>query len=338
MRPIPMVRANSVVPFVNFLEKAGAPAEGLLGDVGLSSRIIEDPELLLPLFMCLSFFERVARKEKLTDFGLVVGRLTRFDQLGAFARLVRGAQTLYEALNRLIGAMTLYNSGERVWLECEGERALFCHAFNFSDVPGQRQAEQFAVAMMIEAIRAVLGPRWMPDEVRLARAEEPNRRRHETMLGMPVVCGGDSHAVIFPRALFAARPKTFRPAVIGHEDDYELLRATAPAADFAGSLRQTINALLLDGYPDINHTADAVGLSARTLQRRLADEGESYHHLVDTVRFDVGLRLLSDSETRLIDIAAELGYADQANFTRAFRRWTGMSPRAFRRAQSLYPG
>jgi AraC-like DNA-binding protein len=335
MRPIPLVRASAVVPFVNFLERAGAPAECLLEDVGLSPRILENPESLLPLSLCLSFFAHLARKEKLADVGLVVGRCTRFDQLGAFARLFRGAQTLHEALNRVICAIALYNSGERIWLQYDGERALFCHTYNFSGVSGQRQGELFAVAMMIEAIRAVQGPRWMPDEVRLPQAEEPNRNRYETMLGVPVVCEGRSQAVVFARALLAARPVTCRPSPNGYEADEQFLRETAPAEDFAGSVRQTVGALLCDGYPDIHRTAEAVGLSARTLQRRLAKAGESYHHSIESVRLDTSIRLLRDSDTRLIDIAAELGYADQANFTRAFRRWTGMGPRAFRRAGNV---
>jgi AraC-like DNA-binding protein len=334
-----MLRASAVVPFVDFLETAGAPAERLLEDVRLSPRVLENPESLLPLFQCLSFGEHLARKLKLADVGLVVGQRTRFDQLGALARIFRGAQTLHEALNRFIGAITLYNSGERMWLECDGERVLFCHRYNFSGVPGQRQGELFALAMMIEAVRAVLGPRWIPDEVRLPQTEEPNRMRDETMLGVPVVCEDRrSHAIVFARALLAARPMTCRPAPNGPEDGYELLRATAPAEDFAGSVRQTIETLLRDGYPDIRQTAEAVGLSARTLQRRLAETGESYHHLVDSVRLDAGIKLLGDGDTRLVDIAAELGYENQANFTRAFRRLTGMPPRAFRRAQSFSPG
>ncbi len=93
-------------------------------------------------------------------------------------------------------------------------------------------------------------------------------------------------------------------------------------------MRQAIGGLICDGYPTIHVTAEAVGLSVRTLQRRLADEGESYHHLADAVRLEAGLRLLRDTDAKLIDIAWELGYADPANFSRAFRRWTGMSPRA----------
>ena len=225
---------------------------------------MEDPERLLPLHGCLAFFEHIARTEKLADLGLTVGLQTRFDQLGAFADMVRGASTLHEALNRLIGAIALFNSGERVWLDYQGERALFCHAYTVSDAPGRRHGELYATAMMIAAIRAVLGPRWMPNGVRLSRAEEPNRKRYETILGVPVVCEGQSQAIEFARALLAARPMPCHPAPIGHEADYDFLRATAPAEDFAGCVRQTIGTLLCDGYPDIQRTAEAVGVSVRS--------------------------------------------------------------------------
>jgi len=322
------------VPFAEFLETVGAPAGRLLEDVGLSPCVVEDPERLLPLHGCLAFFEHIARTEKLADLGLTVGLQTRFDQLGAFADMVRGANTLHEALNRLIGAIALFNSGERVWLDYQGERALFCHAYDRFDAPGRRHGELYATAMMIAAIRAVLGPQWMPNGVRLSRAEEPNRKRYATILGVPVVCEGQSQAIEFARALLAARPMPCHPAPIGHEADNDFLRATAPAEDFAGCVRQTIGTRLCGGYPDIQRTAQAVGLSVRTLQRRLARADESYHRLVDSVRFETGITLLRDENVRLIDIAGELGYTDQANFTRAFRRWTGMGPRAYRHAQT----
>jgi AraC-like DNA-binding protein len=329
-----LVRANVIVPFVEFLETAGAPAERLLEGAALSPCVLENSERLLPLYCCLAFLELIARTEKLADLGLVVGLQTRFDQLGAFAHMVRGAATLHEALNRLIGAIALFNSGERVWLDYRGERALFCHKYTFPDTPGRRHGALYATAMMIAAIRSVLGPQWMPDGVRLSLADEPNRKRCETILGVPVVCEGRSQAVVFARALLAMRPMPCRPSPIGHEADYDFLRATAPAEDFAGCLRQTIGTLLCDGYPDIQRTAETVGVSVRSLQRRLARAGESYQHLVDSVRFETGITLLRDENVRFVDIAAELGYADQANFTRAFRRWTGMAPRAFRRAQT----
>jgi AraC-like DNA-binding protein len=332
-----MVRANAIVPFVEFLETAGAPAERLLEGAALSPGVLENPERLLPLYSCLAFLDLIARTEKLADLGLVVGMRTRFDQLGAFADMVRGASTLHEALNRLIGAIALFNSGERLWLDYQGERAQFCHTYTFSDAAGQRHGELYATVMMIAAIRAVLGPQWMPDGVRLSRANEPNRKRYETILGVPVVCEGRSQAVVFARALLASRPMPCRPSPIGYEAAYDFLSQSAPAKDFAGCVRQTIGGLICDGYPSIDATAEAIGLSVRTLQRRLSKAGESYQHLADAVRLDTGMRMLRDTDAKLIDIAWELGYADPANFTRAFHRWTGMSPRAFRRAQSLSP-
>ena len=69
-----------------------------------------------------------------------------------------------------------------------------------------------------------------------------------------------------------------------------------------------------------------VGMSVRTLQRRLAETGVSYSDLVDEVRLASALTLIDDRSIRLSDVARRLGYADAANFDRAFRRWTGFSP------------
>jgi AraC-like DNA-binding protein len=69
-----------------------------------------------------------------------------------------------------------------------------------------------------------------------------------------------------------------------------------------------------------------VGMSVRTLQRRLAEMGVSYSDLVDEVRLASALTLIDDRSIKLSEIARKLGYADAANFDRAFKRWTGLSP------------
>lgn len=99
--------------------------------------------------------------------------------------------------------------------------------------------------------------------------------------------------------------------------------------DFATSLR-----LLLTGYLDEGLTmtdcADLVGMSDRTLQRRLAQHETTFNELLDQARFDSAKQLLQDKSISLSDIGYELGYANPANFTRAFRRWAGVSPRQHR--------
>ena len=108
-----------------------------------------------------------------------------------------------------------------------------------------------------------------------------------------------------------------------------------PELDFVGSIRQTIYFLLELGELNLPSLAEVAGTSSRSLKRRLAASGLGFGRLVDEARFQAASRLLRDPTVRIIDVSAELGYTDSANFTRAFRRWAGVSPLAFRRAAQL---
>ena len=100
--------------------------------------------------------------------------------------------------------------------------------------------------------------------------------------------------------------------------------------DFVGSIRQAIETLSCRDYPDVRMTADFVGISVRTLQRRLAAGGASHDLLVAQARFTTALAVLEQTDAKILDLALDLGYSDHANFTRAFRRWAGCSPREYR--------
>jgi AraC-like DNA-binding protein len=97
------------------------------------------------------------------------------------------------------------------------------------------------------------------------------------------------------------------------------------------SVREAIAFLMVRGYPHVDRTALHIGCSARTLQRHLAEEGQSYRRLVDDIRFDEARRRLRTGRDRISEIAVSLGYADSGSFTRAFRRWAGVAPRVYRR-------
>jgi len=100
-----------------------------------------------------------------------------------------------------------------------------------------------------------------------------------------------------------------------------------------GPIREAIARRLAHGHPAIRDVASTVGLNVRTLQRRLAKAGVIYSQLVDEVRLRTAIRLLEDRDLKLAKIASALGYSDPAHFTRAFVRWTGMTPRAHRRGK-----
>lgn len=96
------------------------------------------------------------------------------------------------------------------------------------------------------------------------------------------------------------------------------------------SVRQLVEQLARDGHADVSTAARACGMSVRTFQRRLAAIGLSYSRLVLEARIALSKRWLRERHRSITDIAHSLGYGDSANFTRAFRRLNGLSPRAYR--------
>jgi AraC-like DNA-binding protein len=99
-------------------------------------------------------------------------------------------------------------------------------------------------------------------------------------------------------------------------------------------VQQIVARVLRDGCPDIHSVATMLGLSVRTLQRRLSEEGATYARVVERARFAVAQRMLADPACKVIEVALDLGYSDQAHFARAFVRWTGLTPGDFRRLRA----
>ncbi len=110
--------------------------------------------------------------------------------------------------------------------------------------------------------------------------------------------------------------------------------AHVPAATrenaLVGSVRSIVTGLLVAGYPDLPTVVRKAGIPARTLQRRLAEAGLTYSDLVMEIRISRARELLGDRSRPIDEIASTLGYSDAANFTRAFKNHTGMTPTQYR--------
>ncbi len=97
-----------------------------------------------------------------------------------------------------------------------------------------------------------------------------------------------------------------------------------------GQLGIVVIRLLATGYPKLERVAGEVGITRRTLQRRLATAGTSYSNLVNEARYQLAAELLEDRSVPISSIAKAVGFANHSGFSRAFHRWTGMTPRQYR--------
>lgn len=334
MKAIPLIRVNTILPFVNFLNRIGTPTESLLKQAKLPTLSLDDAETLIPRYQVFGFLERSSCQEGIENLGLLVGQQISVGNLGAFGRLVCQSLTLYDAFSTIVRIYPSFNSGERYWFTQRGEQAWFCQQYVNLLNTNPHHAVHYSLMLMMDLIQMAAGKGWHPQEIYLQSCHTRGLADIELLSEAQIYGGVGFTGITFPRSLLSLplQPR-LNLSQQQRQQNYALLQSSAPELDFFSSLKQAIATLLRDGYPDIHLVSQITGTSLRTLQRRLAEEGLTYSRLVEQVRFNTAIRLLQDPSLKLLNIAIELGYSDAAHFTRAFKRWTGISPREFRQTK-----
>ncbi len=293
----------------------------------LSPRAIEKPETLVPFVAVTRLLEHAARDQGIDDLGIRLPATVA--QLGTFGRLISQSLTLRDALETAYRSWGDYNSGVRTWLGRRGDRVRLHHQFLHGDA---RDWGQYAVAALMTYVRflaAVAGPHWRPLAVGLPLRGLPGLRAVPLLADARIDFGQPWMSVTFAADVLG-RPLPRFPG--GHTSSPDTAwNGSRPAGDVAGAVEQIVTTMLGDGHPDIRLVAEAVGMSPRTLQRRLQGEGLTFARVVAKARLAEARRLLGDPARKVIDVAFDLGYSDHAHFTRAFERWMGIPPREFRR-------
>ena len=330
---LPFVRVNAIAPFVGFLDGIGAPVERLLGQARIPGSLLHEPEALVPIWAGYRFCELAARHERLQDIGVIVGQRASSFDLGRYGATLRQTATVFDYLRvgvRLIGECS---SGTRMWLSGEG-RSIRLHQYVMGPPSlGRCIADLYTLVLTINTLRRFVGQTWDPGEVRLLAGDERLLGDSDVFGGAALAVGQRYSSFTVPRALMKLPVSSPSSGTAAAGDGATAAGRPMPM-DFRTSAEELIVGLLGDGYPGIQVAAEAAGMSSRTMQRRLAEAGVTYKGLVSSSRLRLAKAWLAESAMPVSEIATRLGYNAAANFTRAFRRDTGVSPAAYRRALS----
>lgn len=330
-RSISLVRVNVIFPFISYLDRFAIPKQQILQAARIPVSTLNNPENLVPLALVCQFIESIARCAGKETLGIEVGLNTSLGQLGAFGRLIRHSFTLYELLRTAEKLVPLYCSGDNLRICCQEDKAwLYYYSFRSNNYFSQHEIH-YLMMHCLNSIRLVADRDWQPSEICLMSRE--NSFWHEIQLfsNTHFQFNHPKIAISFPKA-YLSRPIHYCSGYdrFNQLQDINILQLTSPALEFPVATQQVLKFLLPQGYPVIELVAEIAGMNVRSFQRRLAENGLSYSRLVEKVRFDEAINNLQDSEMKINEIALELGYRDPANFTRAFKRWTGISPQDFR--------
>lgn len=265
-------------------------------------------------------------------FGMRIHRLFNPTSLNAIALTSQASVTLGAALNNLIRFFPIATTQVRIEpRQSEGGLALALRALGEPHVQHVEAVIGYICRLLNQLDHDNLG---FLKCVTLNRSDADELEQCSRLLGCPVMAGGEGWSLIvdeqlLPRPLASADAFLLPRFVEAMED----LLANMPSNDLVEQVKRRIQVLLGSGDMSEERVAVPMNISPRHLRRKLSMEGTSYEQLVDEVRKEGAIRMISQGQLSLTSIAYELGFLDPSSFTRAFRRWTGMSPTAFRTLQ-----
>jgi len=325
---IRFARVAVVQPFVAYLESIGVPTDKYLLQVGLTQAMLDDPDNPIPTSLVFEFLNAACQAEGIDDIGLLAGRATSLQMMDEFGNRLLTSKSIGDYLKLGCRLIKNISSGDECWLAEGDEEMRFCHSISALNEQDRIQNYLYTSLVTINTIRQATKETWCPAEITIPGMGSDTAARLAAVLpGTTVIREGSYASFLIPRNL-VARPMPAKGEQVP-DGGLHFLTLQLPN-DFVTSIVQLIETLIIAGNPDVHTAASAAGLSLRILQRRLADSGTNYSALVASTRIDMAKRWIQDGNHSLADTASALGYTNQANFSRAFRSVTGLSPRAYR--------
>ncbi|MBJ6136256.1 AraC family transcriptional regulator [Marinobacter litoralis] len=317
------------------LHTIGVDERDLIQRVGLDPARLKSTDLRVSEAQAAEFVTRAIVESGEPGLGILLARELELPLHGALGTAVMSSRTLEEALELVTRYLTLrvphlkvekHMAGSSVWY------AINCEAQLGSILSFILDAVLFGcISMGTQLLGTTL-----PGLRIMRRGPEPSHfHRFRRMIGVPVEFGASEDALVVPIS-HLSHPTRFSNqhlAETSREECEQALQQLEEVSGVASKVRRVIEASH-PFPPKLARAASTLFVSERTLKRRLQEEGASFQSLVDEVRLERAQDLLENTTMNLTQIADALGYADAANFTRAFKRWTGNSPSQYRIANS----
>jgi AraC-like DNA-binding protein len=323
---------SSVLRVVARVASGPDDAETLLESVGLSPR--SDPDTAsresVAAEAYYGFLERATSDD---DHGLPYRYAEELhpDEFSALGLALKTAGTLRGALHRLVRYILLLSDTLEYELVDEPEGAAVLVLSRPHHRRGARLANECALAAVTAVLREAAGRRVTPTAVTFRHERPASITEAHSFFGCPVRFGAERNAIEWDERTLAVRARLADQGLSAFLLTHlEQLRAEQADRSLVASVHSAVTDLLPDGLPKKAAVARRMGMSERTLHRRLTENGESFQSILRRSRREAAEGLLATDRHSLAEVAFLTGFADQSAFQRAFKSWTGQTPATFR--------
>jgi AraC-like DNA-binding protein len=300
---------------------------------GLADGVIDDPYARVPHELLARLYTEIPARVGDRSFGLHAAQVGYALSHDAFDGALRHTPTVGDALRLLARFARLQHDAAQLDIRDEGDAVRYSLRLDCSP-PAPPAFIELVLSMWALRGPALSSESWLPRELAFRRAAPASTVEYEAVYRTRVTWGAPADSMLVARQDLAL-PVRGADRVLGrvlerHLDD-ELSRMPPPD-QLLPRVHAAVAESVADADFDIDRLARRVGMSRRTLQRRLADAGLTFQQLVDEARRDASLRSMRDPNLSIADVAFGVGYGDMSTFYRSFRRWTGRTPAEWRSA------
>jgi AraC-like DNA-binding protein len=311
---------------------AGLDVGTLLRHAGLTRAQITRADARFPVRCQVRFLNEVAARLHDDYLGLHLAQSLDLRELGLVYYVLASSHDLASALTRLARYSGIHNEGVHIDVSKGKGIAVSFEYVGVARLSDRHQIE-FFVAILLRLCRQLTGRHLRPVAVRLMHRRAQLAKELAAFFGCAVVFGASADQVVFAldakRAPLTQADPYLNELMLGYCEE-TLAQRHVGAGDWRHKVENVVVPLLPHGEATLENVAQRMGLSHRTLARRLAREGVSFLDVLQDLRLRLARQYFGEGDISITQIAWLLGYRGPSAFTHAFKRWTGRSPRQMR--------
>ena len=314
----------------------GVDAAALLRSAGLDPNARADPKAMISATVYYELIERIAGETDATQLPLRTGASMRCDDYGALGLAFKAAPTLFGSYSRVARYARIWTSVVAYALEPDGSNTWFVLHRSGTRRLGLRMSNEATLASATAIAREVShNGTFTPLEVHLTHPQPKVIAHHEAYFGCPVFFGSDRDAILISNESINRTNKLGDEGITQFLQQHldQELALIANTKSLNERTKDVIARALSEGLPKMDDVARNLGMSVRSLHRRLADDGLTFRTLTENTRQELAEALLRDARYSIAEVAFLTGFSEQSSFNRAFKRWAGDTPATYRKAQ-----
>ncbi|HEV2913416.1 MAG TPA: AraC family transcriptional regulator [Pyrinomonadaceae bacterium] len=335
MPRVPTISVKAIGKIVDAAADAGVRPEELYSAVNLDPALLSDVENRIPYAQIVALYEAAARLTRDDAFGIHLSERTSAKVFDLLGYVLMNSATLGEALDRIVRYHSIWTDGAAYSLKTAGDVARLSYSYVDLGAAACRQDCEMTLGITVRLARLATGVDWTPREITFQHARPADTSEHSRVFRSPVHFSRPENEVVFDRSLMNLPMTEADPTLCAVLDRHaaELLTKLPRRGGLPDEVRALLFEAMQGGDASLETISQQLGTSPRTLQRKLREEGTSHQDLLDEIRRDLSKRYLCEPQMAICEVAYLLGFSEPSAFHRAFRRWTGITPKEYRRAQ-----